>query len=143
MNTDIIVQPGVIIPFYELDIATSRAGGAGGQHVNKTDSRVTVRWNVHNTLALTDLQRSRVLSFLQHKLTADGDLIVHNSESRSQGQNKENALRQLVEIVRRALFIPKKRVATAVSKSAKRARLKEKKRQGEVKRLRSKKFDDD
>ncbi|MFH1831846.1 MAG: alternative ribosome rescue aminoacyl-tRNA hydrolase ArfB, partial [bacterium] len=132
----------IVIPDAELEITTSRAGGPGGQHVNKTDTRITVRWNVKNTRALNDEQKARVLQNLQSKLTTDGDIIIHNSTSRSQQQNKEAALAQLAKEIRKALFIPKKRMATRVSKSAKESRLREKSHHGTIKKMRSKKFDD-
>lgn len=143
MKTILHVKNGISIPEHELEITTSRAGGAGGQHVNKTDSRITVRWNIKNTSALSDEQKARVLQNLAHKLTAEGDLIVHNSESRSQHQNKENAFRQLAKEIAKALYVPKKRIATKVSKSTKERRLVGKKRHGEIKKMRSTKSYDE
>ena len=137
MKTDIHVKNGISIPFHELEITTSRSGGAGGQHVNKTDTRITVRWNVKTTTALTEEQRARVLTNLQSRLTSEGDLIVNNSASRSQQQNKENAFEQLASDVRKALYVPKKRIATRVSKAKKEARLESKTRRGNIKKLRS------
>ena len=52
MSNDIILKNGIIIPAYEIEITTSRSGGAGGQHVNKTESRITLRWNPKNSSAL-------------------------------------------------------------------------------------------
>lgn len=138
MKIDVHVKNGITIPEHELEITTSRSGGAGGQHVNKTDTRITVRWNVKNTTALTEEQKMRVLQNLEHKLTTEGDLIIHSSESRSQHQNKELALKNLAAIVRKALFVPKKRMATTVSKSTKEKRLHSKKRHGEIKKMRGK-----
>lgn len=88
MKNDLPIKNGILIPENELEITTSRASGAGGQHVNKTNTRITVRWNVKNTTALSDEQKERVIERLQSQLTTDGELIVHNSESRSQQQNK-------------------------------------------------------
>lgn len=137
------VKNGVIIPMHELEITTSRAGGPGGQHVNKSDTRITVRWNVYKTVALNQEQQSRVLQNLQSRLTTEGDLIINCATSRSQQQNKEAALMLLAQIVRKALFVPKKRVATKVSKAAKESRLHSKARRGVIKKLRSKKVRDD
>ena len=61
MKNDLSIKNGIIIPEHELEITTSRAGGPGGQHVNKTSTRITVRWNVKNTNALNPEQKERVL----------------------------------------------------------------------------------
>jgi ribosome-associated protein len=143
MKNDVPVKNGIVIPGYELEITTSRAGGPGGQHVNKTDTRITVRWNVKNTSALSEEQKERVMQNLQARLTSDGDLIIHNSASRSQQQNRENALEQLAIAVRKGLYVPKKRMATRVSKAAKEARLQSKTARSTIKKMRSKKNYDD
>ena len=143
MKDDLPIKNGIVIPAHELEITTSRAGGPGGQHVNKTDSRITVRWNVKNSCALTDEQKERVLGKLASQLTSDGDLIVHSSASRSQQQNKQAAFIRLAEEIRKALVVPKKRMATRVSKSAKKARLDSKTRHGMIKKMRSKNIHDD
>src|SRR5579872_4918616 len=117
------MKNNIVIPEHELEITASRAGGPGGQHVNKTNSRITIRWNVKNTHILDTDQKERVLQKLQSRITDTGDLIVHNSASRSQLQNKQLALAQLVQEVRQALHVPKKRMATKVSKTVKEKRL--------------------
>ena len=139
MKNDVLVKPGLTIPGHELEITTSRAGGPGGQHVNKTDSRISVRWNVLTTTVLNELQKMRVATNLQARLTAEGYVVVHNSESRSQVSNKEAALEQLALMVRKALHVPKKRKPTKASTSAKAARVDDKTHRGGIKKMRSKK----
>ena len=68
MKNDLTIKNGIVIPGYELEITASRAGGPGGQHVNKTDTRITVRWNVKMTSALDEAQKERVLQNLQSRL---------------------------------------------------------------------------
>lgn len=143
MENDLPIKNGIVIPSHELEITASRAGGPGGQHVNKTSTRITIRWNVPKTMALNDEQKERVLQKLQTRLTKDGDLIVHNSASRSQQQNKEMALARLAQEVRQALHVPKKRMATHVSKAKKEARLYAKTHRGSIKKMRSKKIQED
>lgn len=142
MESDLHIKNGVSIPLHELDITASRAGGPGGQHVNKTSTRITLRWNIPATTALSEIQKTRVLQKLESRLTKEGDLIIHNSSSRSQGQNRENALKQLAKEINKALHVPKRRMKTKVPKSAKESRLREKAKRGEVKKMRKKKFDD-
>lgn len=138
IKNDLFIKNGIIIPDNELEITTSRAGGPGGQHVNKTDTRITVRWNIKASSALTDDQKDYILEKLQSRVTDDGDLLVHNSESRSQGQNKKNALNNLAAIVRNALHVAKKRIATKIPKALKEARLQSKARRSDTKKMRSK-----
>src|SRR5579872_350365 len=110
------------IPEHELEITASRAGGPGGQHVNTSSTRVTIRWNIRNSLALTEEEKARVLEKLRSQVTSDGDIIAHYGGSRSQHQNKELAIEHLTKKIRKALYVPKKRLKTRVSKSAKEAR---------------------
>ncbi len=141
MSDDVAIKNGIVIPAHEFEITASRAGGPGGQHVNKTSSRITVRWNVKNTTALSDEQKQRVLEKLSSELTSEGDILVHSSESRSQQSNKKEALTRLAHKIYKALQVPKKRMKTKVSKAAKEKRLQEKKKHGAVKKLRKVKFD--
>jgi ribosome-associated protein len=137
--SEVVVKNGVVIPEDELTVSASRAGGPGGQHVNKADTRITVRWNIHSTHALNEWQKERVLKVLEAQLTRDGDLVIHNSSSRSQQQNKKAAFEVLAEKVRRALYVPKRRMRTRVPLHGKEARLKEKAHRAEIKKGRGKK----
>jgi ribosome-associated protein len=143
MKNDLPIKNGIVIPYHELEITSSRAGGPGGQHVNKTNSRITVRWNIQTTNALNDEQKARVIQNLAPLLTSEGDLIVHSSSSRSQQQNKDMAFASLAAKVRQALHIPKKRMATRVSKAAQKARLDEKSHRGSIKKMRGKRHFDE
>ncbi len=116
------------IPRSELDVRVSRSSGAGGQHVNKTSSRVEIFWNILGSRALSEDQRARLLGKLSSRVTSDGGIRVVASDMRSQTRNRELAEERLAELVRRALIIPKKRRATKPTRASKEARLESKKR---------------
>ena len=128
------VNDALSIPRNELDVRVSRASGAGGQHVNKTSSRVEIFWNVTGSHALTEEQRSRLRQMLASRLTTEGSIRVVASDMRSQSRNRDLAEERLADLVRRALIIPKKRRATKPTRAAKEARLESKKRHSTKKR---------
>jgi ribosome-associated protein len=124
------------IPRGELDVRVSRSSGAGGQHVNKTSSRVEVFWNIPASQALTDEQRARLLDKLSSRLSTDGSIRVVASDLRSQSRNRDLAEERLADLVRRALVVPRKRKATKPTRAAKEARLESKKKHSNKKRER-------
>ena len=136
MKEDLFIQDGITIPHHELEITASRAHGPGGQHVNKVSTRITVRWNVLETTALSAEQKQRVVEKLGTELTAQGDLLVHASNSRSQYQNKQAALELLADKLKKALKVSKKRFASTISRSTKESRLQHKKERSMVKKMR-------
>lgn len=130
------VTDAVAIPRTELSYRASRAGGAGGQHVNTSSTRIELLWNVRATTALDDAQRIRVAAKLAARLDGDGWLRVVSSARRSQGQNREAAEERLAALVRGALVVPKRRRLTKPTRGSKEARLAEKKKRGDTKRQR-------
>lgn len=130
------LSEALAIPRTELVYRASRAGGAGGQHVNTSSTRIELLWNVRQTQALDDAQRARVEEKLASRLDGEGWLRVVSSARRSQGQNREAAEERLVTMIRGALVVPKRRKATKPSRGAKEARLAEKKKRGDTKRQR-------
>ena len=130
------VNESVVIPRDELSARASRAGGAGGQHVNTSSTRIELLWNVGTTRALSEEQRERVLQKLSSRLDSEQTVRVVASDRRSQRQNRESAEARLADLVRAALVVPKKRRATKPSRAAKQARLDSKKRLSNKKRER-------
>jgi ribosome-associated protein len=133
------VNESLSIPRSELDVRVSRSSGAGGQHVNKTSSRVEIFWNIRNSSAPTEEQRARLMEKLASRMTTDGSIRVVASDMRSQSRNRELAEERLAELIGRALIVPKRRKPTKPTRAAKEARLESKKRQSHKKRERSKK----
>ena len=132
----LVVDARTAIPRAELDVRATRAGGPGGQHVNTSSTRIELRWNVRTTRALDDDQRVRALERLASRLDGEGFVRVVASEHRSQRQNREAAEQRLVDLVRRALVVPKARRATKPSRAAKARRLDEKRKNSDKKRQR-------
>ncbi|MEO5588921.1 MAG: alternative ribosome rescue aminoacyl-tRNA hydrolase ArfB [Gemmatimonadaceae bacterium] len=132
--TSIQVENGPAIPRSELVIRTSRSSGAGGQHVNKTSSRVELAWNIHESAALTDDQRETLITRLASRLSEDGAIRVVSSDTRSQHRNRQTAERRLAELVARALVVRKKRKPTRRPRAANEARLAVKKMISDKKR---------
>jgi len=130
------VNESVVIPRDELVARASRAGGAGGQHVNTSSTRIELLWSIGATRALSDEQRERVIQKLSSRLDAEGNVRIVASDRRSQRQNRESAELRLAELVRAALIVPKKRRATKPSRAAKQARLDSKKKLSDKKRER-------
>ena len=140
---DLRVSRGLVIPVSELREAASRSSGPGGQHVNKTNTRVTLRWNIEASDAVSDRQRARLLSRLAHRLTGAGDLIVHADRARSRTRNRERARLQLASIVRAGLSVQRTRVATKPSKGARKRQVETKKRRSALKDQRKRPSRDD
>lgn len=135
-KSDIIINPELHIPEHELIITTSRAGGPGGQHVNKSDTRVTIRWHIAQSHALPEELKQRLLEKLSSELSGEGYLMVSNGSTRSQLQNRQLAYKQLAHKISKALHVPKKRMKTKISAAAKEKRLHAKKAHSEIKRMR-------
>jgi len=117
-------------------VRVSRSSGAGGQHVNKTSSRVEIFWNIARSPTLTEEHRARLQSKLGGRLTKEGSVRVVASDMRSQSRNRELAEERLADLIRRALIVPRKRRPTKPTRAAREARLESKKRHSDKKRTR-------
>lgn len=130
------LAPGVTIPRAEIEARASRAGGAGGQHVNTSSTRIELRWNVRQSRAIDDATKQRIIDKLPTRIDADGTLRVVSSARRSQLQNREAAEARMAELVAEALHREKPRKKTKPSRAAKQKRLDEKRRHSERKQNR-------
>jgi ribosome-associated protein len=124
------VTRSVALPPDEIELRVSRSSGPGGQHANTSETRVEAVFDVDGSTALTDNQKRRVVS------KAGPTLRAVAQDERSQLRNRELAVERLVEKLRLALHIDRKRVPTKPSKAAKERRLEAKRRRSDVKRLR-------
>jgi ribosome-associated protein len=124
------VTRSVALPPEEIELRFSRSSGPGGQHANTSETRVEAVFDVEGSTALTDNQKRRVVS------KAGPTLRAVAQDERSQWRNRELAITRLIEQLRRALQVERKRVPTKPSKAAKERRLEEKRRRSDVKRLR-------
>jgi ribosome-associated protein len=140
---DLQICPGLRIPGSELTETASRASGPGGQHVNKTNTRVTLRWSVAESEALSAPQRRRLLRRLAPRLTRRQHLVVHASRFRSRARNRQLARERLVELVRDALRTRRARVPTRPSRAARERTRAAKQRRSAVKRTRGRVRGDD
>lgn len=126
------------IPFFEMEFTYARSRGPGGQNVNRTNSAAILRWNLWSSQAVSDQMKERLGQKLHGKLTAEGDLIIRSEVHRDQDQNRSECIKKLHETLRKALFVPKKRIATKPTRSSQRKRLDAKKKDSEIKSLRKK-----
>lgn len=137
------MSPFTAVPVDEIQFRASRAGGPGGQNVNRRSTRVEARWNVRESAAVTEDERARILGRLATRISEDGVLRVVAYRERTQGLNKQRALARLQELVREALAEPKPRKKTKPPPAARRSRLEEKRRRKKTKRLRRRPSVDD
>lgn len=130
------VAPGIDLDENELIFEFVRSSGPGGQNVNKVSTAVQLRFDVAHSPALPEDVRARLVKMAGQRLTADGVLVLDARSTRSQTRNREAAVEQLVEMIRRAAIPPKHRRKTKPTAASKQERLEHKAQRGKTKTLR-------
>lgn len=130
------ITPTLAVPLAEIEFAAMRSQGAGGQHVNKTESAVQLRFDVRAS-SLPEAVKERLLARRDRRLSEDGVLVIKAQQFRRQDQNRAAALERLRELLAAAAVVPRVRRATKPSRAAKRQRTDDKTRRGRVKALRT------
>lgn len=123
----------------ELVYKTSRSSGPGGQHVNKTESRVELSWNLQATECMNENQKQLVKQRLASRLTDHGTLILTSEKFRSQFRNRVDVTERFFELIAASLVPPRKRHPTRPTRTSIEKRIQGKKIRGELKRSRRQK----
>jgi ribosome-associated protein len=129
------VTPTFSIDENELQLAFVRSSGPGGQNVNKVATAVQLRFDV-NRSSLPEEVKERLKHLARNKITSEGELLIEAKKFRTQEQNREEAVRRLIELLQRAFTKPKRRTKTKPTQASKEKRLKQKKHRGEIKKIR-------
>ena len=124
----------------EFEISAIRAQGAGGQNVNKVSSAIHLRFDIEAS-SLPDAVKRRLLATSDHRITADGVVVIKAQNHRTQDRNRSEALARLSGLIKDALRVPRKRIPTRPGRKAKEKRMDAKKKRGSLKKLRSNPFD--
>lgn len=127
------------VPVKELKFTFSKSSGAGGQNVNKVNSRVTLKWNVLNSLEITSAVKNR-LTQKYPRFVVDGFIVIHSQRFRDQSRNIADCTEKLQSLLESVAKAPKKRIPTKPSKAAIKKRIENKKKQSEKKQQRQQKF---
>lgn len=130
------ITPTLAIDESEIHLDFIRASGPGGQKVNKTSTAVQLRFDVARSPSLPEGVRERLIRLAGKRISRDGVLIIDARSLRTQERNRQDAMKRLIELIRRAVKKPKARRKTKPSPAAQKRRLNQKHRRGAIKRLR-------
>ncbi len=129
------ITPGLLLDDRELQIEFVRASGPGGQNVNKVSTAAQLRFDVRAS-AIPQEVKARLIHLAGNRITSEGILLIEARRFRTQEHNREDAIQRFTDLIRKALVEPKKRRKTKPTQSSKEERIQEKKRRGEIKKMR-------
>ncbi len=131
-------KPGRVIPWSELDFVQVTGGGPGGQHVNRTATRVTLVWTPSATEALSDNERERVIKYLSGRLNQKGELRIRSASERRAKSNRDECLDRLKLLVSKALAPRRVRRKTRPTRASREKRKQQKQQRAKIKKSRQK-----
>ncbi len=137
---DIVVNDRITVPDAAIESRAVRASGPGGQHVNKTASKIQMWIDLGRVAGFTPEELPRVREFLKSRLDADGRLLVMSQETRDQMRNREDCAAKAAQLIRAALVRPKVRRPTKPTRASKDRRVEAKRHRAD--RLRDRRIDD-
>ena len=134
----ITINKDIKIPYSELKFDFFRSSGPGGQHVNKVETGVRLRYNVTHSIYLSEHIKKRLMLIHSGKINREGDLLIESTIYKSQHQNRKEVIDRLTKLLTQTTKKEKKRIKTTRTKSSIEKRLYKKKKRSNIKRLRSK-----
>lgn len=132
-QNELRITSDLVIPLSELEFRFSRSGGPGGQRVNRRETRVELLFDVQHSPSLNDTQRALLLTRLANHIDSEGVLRIVATTHRSQLRNRDEALERFVQLLRRGLHVPRRRLPTKPSPQSIQKRLEQKRRRAEIK----------